>query len=87
MVEFNSFEANLVIAQLKDEEIVEILSQLEKTEERSCEMGNGVVYRKAGDNLLFYVPSGMEKNILFRYHDDVGHIGTEKVSDTVVKND
>lgn len=86
VVEDNSFESNLVLAQLQDEQIVGIRDKLEKSEDKFFEMRNGVVYRKAGENLLFYVPSSMERSITFKYHDELGHIGTEKTCDTVSKN-
>lgn len=86
VVNDNSFESNLLIAQNLDKEIVKIKSELEKTESKYYEMRNGVVYKKAAGKLLFYVPSEMEKNILFKYHDELGHMGVEKVTEIVSKS-
>lgn len=86
VVEDNSFESNLVTAQLQDESIVEIRGRLEKSGDKFFKMRNGIVYRKARDNLLFYVPRAMEKSVIFKYHDDLGHIGAEKMCDTISKS-
>jgi len=49
-------------------------------------MRDGLTYRKKNDDLLFYVPQNMEKNIIFRYHDQMGYLGTDKISETIMKN-
>lgn len=81
----NPFETNLMCAQNKDERIIEIRKRLEKNEDKLYESRNGVIYRKSenGDTFLFYVPSIMEKNVIFKYHDDLGHQGIAKVYDTM----
>lgn len=35
------------------------------------------MYRKNGDNLIFYVPNAMRTNILRTCYDDVGDVGVE----------
>lgn len=85
VIEDNTFEANLMLAQNFDIEIKILKSELEKGESKFFEMRNSVVYRKQGDKLLFYVPSEMEKSVLFKYHDELGHMGVEKVHDIVSK--
>lgn len=32
-------------------------------------------YKKHNENLLFLVPEQMEKHVLFKYHNEMGHIG------------
>jgi len=59
---------------------------LEQAENPLYESCNGILYRKKGDNLLFYVPENMEKNILFKYHDQLGHLGVEKTVGTILQN-
>lgn len=86
IIEDNSFETNLKIAQNLDENIVELKESLEKSEHKFFEMRNDVVYRKSGDKLLFYVPMEMEKSILFKYHDELGHMGIEKVFEILSKS-
>ena len=49
-------------------------------------MRNGLVYRKKNNDLLFYVPQSMENNILFKYHDQMGHLGVEKTMEVILKN-
>lgn len=56
MVDDNSFETNLVIAQNLDKNIAEIKSELEKTESKIFEMRNGVVYKKLMINSFFMYP-------------------------------
>lgn len=70
----NSFEGNLALAQRKDPKIVELCKNLESREDKYFELRNGIVYKKEDDLLLFYVPQDMEKSVLFRYHDNMGHI-------------
>lgn len=86
VIDDNSFETNLVIAQNLDESIVKLKNELESSESKWYEMRNGVIYRKINEKLLFYVPSEMEKSILFKYHDELGHMGAEKVIDIIGKS-
>lgn len=44
------------------------------------EMPNDTVYIKKIYKVLFYVPSNMEKQVLFKYHNEYGHLGPAKIS-------
>ncbi|XP_036148576.1 uncharacterized protein LOC114254896 [Monomorium pharaonis] len=79
VVEDNPFEFNLSVCQSQDATIKELRERLEKKEDRDFELRNGIVYRKMGDSLLFYVPENMESNVIYRYHDSMGHLGLDKV--------
>ena len=83
VIESNPFEWNLSVSQTQDPKIIEIRKLLEERQLNSSEMRNGVIYRKKGDNLLFYVPSNMEKHVLFRYHDQMGHLGYTKTKEII----
>jgi len=49
------------------------------------EMRNGVIYRKSNNGkLLFCVPEEMEEKILYKYHNELGHLGRDKVMDAIV---
>ena len=76
MNEENPLEWNVTVCQGQDPKIVEIRSKLEKSEDKFYEMRNGLVYRKDGDKLSFRVPELMERNVLCKYHDELGHLGT-----------
>ena len=88
IVNENSFETNLVVAQNKDSRIIEIRKKIEVPQDKLYELRNGVIYRKLdnGSTLLFYVPNSMEKNVIFKYHDELGHQGITKVSETLKKS-
>jgi len=50
-------------------------------------MRNGVIYRKSNDKrILFYVPSRMEDHVLYKYHDELGHMGRDKMIDAIGKS-
>jgi len=50
-------------------------------------MRNGIIYKKKDkDGLLFNVPSEMESNVLFSYHDQLGHVGIDKVVEVISKS-
>lgn len=83
VVEDNPFEWNLTILQSKDPKIKEIANKLETMEDPQYELRNGLVYKKHGENLLFLVPQQMEKHVLFRYHNEMGHIGAGKMVDII----
>lgn len=86
VVEGNSFEANLALCQSRDPTIAALCKELEKRENKFFELRNGLVYRKNAENLLLYVPVDMETNILYKYHDEMCHIGIEKTCDTIRQN-
>lgn len=87
IVEDNPFEYNLSICQPQNEKIKELCKQLEKVESLLFEMRSRILYRKK-NNLSFYVPvkQNMEKNILFRYHNQMSHFELDKTTDTILKN-
>lgn len=80
ILEANSLERTLLLKQDQDKVIQEIRKRLELSEDKCFELRDGLVYRKVRKGrLLFYVPESMETNIIRTCHDDVGHVGVEKV--------
>jgi len=77
IVEDNTFEFNLSVCQTQDN-IMKLKSRLEREQDGLFEMRNGLVYRKKGDKLLFYVPCAMEQEIMYKYHNEFGHFGVNK---------
>lgn len=50
------------------------------------ELRDGLVYRKdRNKKLLFYIPRSMELNVIRTCHDDLGHVGIDKVIDNITK--
>ncbi|XP_039490057.1 uncharacterized protein LOC120450884 isoform X1 [Drosophila santomea] len=87
VIQTNSFEDNLVICQGKDTKLKEIRQLLENTENKLYEMRNGIVYKKTNENrLLFYVPIEMEEQVLYKYHNELGHVGRDKMIEAIMKN-
>lgn len=70
----------------KDERIGKIKEDLELRENTHYEMRNGIVYKKRDSDLLFYVPESMERHVLYKYHDEMGHLGVDKVVQTIGKS-
>jgi len=85
VIETNTFEENLIICQSQDERLRGIKELLEKSEHNLYEMRNGVIYRKKDGTILFYVPEAMESHVLYKYHNEMGHIGLEKMHDVISK--
>lgn len=85
-VESISLEQTLAIKQSQDPDIVNIRDKLEKTEDKLFELRDGIVYRKEGRKLLFYVPKSMRENIIRLCHDEYGHAGLDKVSEILTRN-
>lgn len=86
VLEGNTFERILSIKQDQDLTIQRIREQLEITESKFFELRDGLVYRKAKDGkLLFYVPECLENNVIRTCHDDIGHVGTGKVVENILR--
>ena len=84
ILESTGFERILSVKQDKDKEIIEIRDRLENEEDRYFELRDGLVYRKTKDRrLLFYVPKCLEDNVIRTCHDDIGHVGIDKVVDNI----
>lgn len=83
VVEDNPFELSLILSQTKDLKLREIGEELQKSDDAHFELRNGVVYRKFGGDLLFYVPKLMEFHIIHKYHDQLGHQGIEKTINSI----
>jgi len=78
-----TFNQTLAIRQSTDPEIKNLIKTLEKSEHPLFEMRNGLVYRKHGDRLLFYVPAGMYDQIIRTCHDDMCHIGVNRTIESI----
>lgn len=86
VVEDNPFEVNLALCQSRDHKLKNIQKGLKKGESKLYEMRNGLVFRKRGEELLFYVPKSMENQAMHKYHDEMGHIGTEKTTTIILRS-
>lgn len=87
VLEANTFEQTLSIRQDRDKEICKIRNKLVRNgEDKFYELRDGLVYRKVKNKkLLFYVPKCMELNVIRTCHDDLGHLGIDKVVDNVMR--
>jgi len=87
VIQTHSFEDILVICQGKDTKLKEIRQLLENTENKLYKIRNGIVYKKTNENrLLFYVPIEMEEQVLYKYHNELGHVGRDKMIESIMKN-
>lgn len=84
-LEASTLEKTLSIKQDQDPIICNIREGLEKAEDKFFEICNGLVYRKEKNKLLFYVPNSMVNNVIRTCHDDIGHVGVDKVIDNIIK--
>lgn len=86
ILESNSSERTLSIQQDRDSEIIKVREKLERSEDKFFELRDGLVYRKDKNNkLLFYVALSMESNVIRTCHDNMGHVGVDKVVDNISK--
>lgn len=83
VIDDNPFEWNLIVLQGQDPQIKDIARKLESREDQQYELRNGLVYKKHNANLLFLVPEQMEKHVLLRYHNEMGHVGSGKMIDAI----
>jgi len=86
VIEDNSFELNLALSQNRDNKLRELKEILEKSDDPYFEMRKGIVFRKHGDELIFYVPRAMESHVLQNYHDQMGYLGIKKIFDKKIKS-
>lgn len=86
IVDDNPFEWNLIVMQNQDTKIKIIAQRLESKEDPVYELRNGLVYKKQGTDLLFLVPEQIEKHVLFRYHNEMGHVGAAKMVETYLSD-
>jgi len=86
VLEGSTFEKTLSVCQDRDDEILKIRNSLEKGDVKYYELRNGLVYRKdKTKKLLFYVPRFMESNVIRTCHDDLGHVGIDKVIENIAR--
>ncbi|KRT82284.1 hypothetical protein AMK59_3213 [Oryctes borbonicus] len=85
ILEGNTLEQTLAYKQMTDKDIVDLRESLEKSEHPLYELRNGLVYRKYGTQILFYVPQCMEFNIIYTYHTEMGHYGVDKTLELITR--
>lgn len=79
-------EKTLSVCQDRDDEILKIRDKLEKGDVKYYELRNGLVYRKdKNKRLLFYVPRSIESNVIRTCHDDLGHVGIDKIVENIAR--
>lgn len=86
VIEDNSFDRHLALCQADDPNIEKIRAELERSESKNFEMRNGCVYRKKEDQILFYVPAALETSVMHKYHNETGHVGTEKTVRNIINS-
>lgn len=64
--------------QENDSDIQEIKASLNNSPQLDYVIDNGKLCRKFGDKLLYVVPKGMRGRIIYKNHDESGHIGAER---------
>lgn len=74
----DSFETLLAVGQRKDPIISELSENLEGGDNEFFTLVNGLVYRKCGDRVKFYVPKQMEQRVIQTHHESLCHLGTSK---------
>lgn len=70
-------------SKIRDSKIREIANRLEIREDPQYELCNELVYKKHENNLLFLVLEGMEKHVLFRNHNEMDHVGINKMIEII----
>ncbi|CAG9830063.1 unnamed protein product [Diabrotica balteata] len=85
VLEGNTIEQTLALKQSKDTVISDLRKRLEETDHPFFELRNGLVYRKLKDNIAFYVPESMESAVIYHYHNELGHFGTDKTFEIISK--
>ena len=66
VIEGNSFEENLVICQNRDPKLVELKDNLQTKTNKD-------------DRVLFCVPEAMKNHVFYKYHDEIFHVGVNKM--------
>lgn len=78
MVNAIAVEDELMYKQLMDPKLKEIAIDLETKENKYFSLINGLVFRNYHGKQLFVVPENMINNVIHIYHNDMGHVGTDK---------
>lgn len=86
ILEENTFEQNLSIAQNLDQNIVSLKEVLGTKEDKNFELRNGLVYKKFKNKILFYVPQAMESQVIQNCHDQLGHLGENKTVEYILRS-
>lgn len=86
VLEGSTLERTLSVCQDRDDDILTIRNELEKGDVKYYELRDGLVYRKDKQKrLLFFVPRSMESNVIRTCHDDLAHVGIDKVINNITK--
>lgn len=75
--ESSTFEDSLCVLQDKDKDITKIKCKLISSENSFYELRSGLIHKKLGDKILFYVPASMQMNVIKTCYDEVGHVGID----------
>lgn len=81
ILEEDTFEKNLSIAQNLNLDIQKITNNLLITESKDFELQNGLVYKKMKGKILFYVPKLMEDKVIYHCHDRIGQVDVDKTAE------
>lgn len=76
----------ILYKQLADPKIKKIAADLEHRDNKYFSLLDGLVFRKFQDKQLFVVPENMINNIIRIHHDEIGHVGSDKTIQGILKH-
>lgn len=79
----NVFNNALYVNQLKDDNIQRLKQNVINDGLDGYEIRDGILYKVIGKKSLLYVPSNMEQSVIYKFHNETGHFGIDKVCEMI----
>lgn len=83
---FGVEESAMYVNQLKDEGIQKVKRAVEEGKNDGFTIIDQIVYKVKGKKNLLFVPQVMEASVMYKYHNELGHFGVDKVADMIMRN-
>ena len=84
--EYDAFHNDIYVNQLRDENIQKTVSSVRNGRNKDYQMRDTILYKKDKNKLLLVVPENMIVSVIYKFHDEFGHFGVDKVEELIKRS-
>ena len=81
--EYDMFHNTIYVNQLRDDSIQKTVHAVKNGINKDYQLRDTILYKKEKDKLLLVIPECMIESVIYKFHDEFGHFGVDKVEELI----